>query len=299
MRSVLALWSNTKVFLLMAGLTALLGAAGGVLGGSAGVATALVLAAATNAALYFWSGTFVLRMYGARVVSEQDAPALYALVDRLRRRAGLPMPAVAVAPQSQPNAFATGRNERAAVVCVTEGLLATLDQAELEGVVAHELAHIKQRDMLLMTVAATLAGAISNIGNVAAFSSLFGGRDEEDGGPGVVGQLLFIVVAPLAALLIQLAISRQREFRADALGATISGRAGGLARALRKLDVMARRHPMDVAPAVAPLAQVNPLGSATGRLASLFSTHPSTAERIARLEAMEAPGQPPRLVRVA
>jgi heat shock protein HtpX len=298
MRSLTAVWSNTKVFLLMAGLTALLGAAGAALGGSAGVATALVLAAFTNVALYFWSGTLVLRMYGARVVAEPEAPELYAMVDRLRRRADLPMPAVAIAPQAQPNAFATGRNERAAVVCVTEGLLATLDRTELEGVIAHELAHIKQRDMLLMTVTATLAGAISNIGNIAAFSSLFGGRSDDEGSAGLVGQLAFIVVAPLAATLIQLAISRHREFRADALGAAISGRPHALARALSKLDVMAHHSPMDVSPAVAPLAQVNPLASSRSRLAALFSTHPSTAERIARLEAME-PGLPPRLVRVA
>lgn len=299
MRSRTSLWGNTKVFLMMAALTALLGAAGGALGGSAGVVVALALAAATNAAMYFWSASFVLRMYGARVVTEGDAPQLHALVDRLRRRAGLPMPTIAIAPQSQPNAFATGRSERAAVVCVTEGLLATLDRDELEGVVAHELAHIKQRDMLLMTVTATLAGAISNIGNLAALSSLFGGRDEEDGSPGLVGQLAFLIVAPLAALLIQMAISRQREFRADALGAAITGRASGLASALHKLDVMSRHDPMHVAPAVAPLAQVNPLGAHPGRLAGLFSTHPPTAERVARLQAMEEPGRPPRIVRVA
>jgi heat shock protein HtpX len=153
--------------------------------------------------------------------------------------------------------------------------------------------------MLLMTVTATLAGAISNIGNIAAFSSLFGGRADEDGHPGLVGQLAFVILAPLSAMLIQLAISRQREFRADALGATISGRPRGLARALGTLEIMARRNPMHVVPAAAPLAQVNPLGSGAGRLAALFSTHPSTAERIARLEAMAETKQPLHLVRTA
>lgn len=299
MRSFTALWSNTKVFLLMAGLTALFGAAGGALAGSAGVGVALAMAAITNMAMYFWSASFVLRMYGARVVAEHEAPRLFAMVDALRQRAGLPMPAVAIAPQSQPNAFATGRNARRAVVCVTEGLLASLDHAELEGVIAHELAHIKQRDMLLMTVAATLAGAISQLGNIAVFSSLIGGRDDEESSAGYAGQFAFMLLAPVAALLLQLAISRQREFRADALGAAISGRPDGLARALRKLDVMARQDPMHIAPAAAPLAQVNPLGSSAGRLASLFSTHPSTAERVARLEAMVTRGRPPRLLRIA
>lgn len=296
MRSLTALWSNTKVVLLMAGLTALLGAAGGALGGSSGVVAAVALAAVINGAMYFWSGALVLRAYGARLVTEREAPELHALVDRLRRRAGLPMPAVAIAPQRQPNAFATGRTASAAVVCVTEGLLATLDRDELEGVIAHELAHIKQSDMLLMTITATLAGAISNLGNVAALASAVGTREEDDG-PGVAGQLAFIIVAPLAAMLIQLAISRQREFRADALGASISGNPSGLARALRKLEAMSRRVPMEVAPAVAPLAQVNPLGARAGRLAVLFSTHPPTAERVARLDMMRGPG--PRLRRVA
>jgi heat shock protein HtpX len=292
-------WSNTKVFLMMAGLTALLGAAGQALGGATGLALALVLGAAANVAMYFWSASLVLRMYGARVVGVHDEPALHAMVARLRRRAGLPMPRVAIAPHAQPNAFATGRNAKNAVVCVTEGLLATMDRDELEGVIAHELAHIKQRDMLLMTVTATLAGAIGNLANIAAFSSMFGGQEDEENRGGLFSQLLFMLVAPVAAMLIQLAISRQREFQADELGARITGRPRALASALEKLDVLVCATPMHVAPAVAPLAQVNPLAGRTGRLASLFSTHPPTHERVARLMALRLSTETPALLRTA
>ncbi|HYD52247.1 MAG TPA: M48 family metalloprotease, partial [Gemmatimonadaceae bacterium] len=214
MRGLTALWSDTKVFLLMAGLAGLLGAAGHWLGGTTGLALGLAIAVAANVAAYFGSASLVLRMYGARRVTAGEAPMLHAMVDRLRQRAGLPMPAVAIAPQHQPNAFATGRGTRHAVVCVTRGLLDALDREELEGVIAHELAHIKNRDMLLMTVTATVAGAIGNVGSIAAFGSLFGQADEDT--PGPVAQLAFLLLAPIAATLIQLAISRQREFRADA-----------------------------------------------------------------------------------
>lgn len=291
MRSYAALWSHTKVFLLLAGLTALLGAGGWALGGGAGLALGVALATASNLALWFWSDRLVLRMYGARRVGPGEAPELYALVDRLRRNAGIAMPAIAIAPQSQPNAFATGRGERHAVVCVTEGLLGMLTREEIEGVVAHELAHIKQRDMLLMTIAATMAGAISNVANVLALGALFGTRDEEGTGG---QQLAVMLVAPIAATLIQLAISRQREFRADALGAEIAGSPRGLASALQKLDLVARHRPMQVAPSVAPLAQVNPLGAASQGLARLFSTHPPTIERVARLNAMASRDLPRR-----
>lgn len=291
MRSYAALWSHTKVFLLLAGLTALLGAGGWALGGGAGLALGVALAAASNLALWFWSDRLVLRMYGARRVGRGEAPELYALVDRLRHNAGIAMPAIAIAPQSQPNAFATGRGERHAVVCVTEGLLGMLTREEIEGVVAHELAHIKQRDMLLMTIAATMAGAISNVANVLALGALFGTRDEEGTGG---QQLAVMLVAPIAATLIQLAISRQREFRADALGAEIAGSPRGLASALQKLDLVARHRPMQVAPSVAPLAQVNPLGAASQGLARLFSTHPPTIERVARLNAMASRDLPRR-----
>jgi heat shock protein HtpX len=237
--------------------------------------------------MYWGSSRMVLRAYGARVVTAEEAPALYAMVDRLRQRAGLPMPTLAVAPQAQPNAFATGRDPEHAVVCVTEGLLGAMRGDELEGVIAHELAHIKNRDMLLMTVAATLAGAISAVANVVQWGAIFGGHaDDEDRHP--LAGLAAAVVAPVAATVIQLAISRQREFKADAVGAQITGRPLGLARALRTLEAGAHRIPMDVSPAMAPLAQVNPLAFAGGGVARLFSTHPPTAERVAALERLAA-----------
>jgi heat shock protein HtpX len=280
--------NNVKVFGLMAGLTALFVMAGGAFGGQSGMVIALVLAAAMNFFAYFASAKMVLRMYNAQVITPEQAPELYAMVDRLRQRAGLPMPTVAVAPHMQPNAFATGRNPENAVVCVTEGILQLVSRDELEGVIAHELAHIKNRDMLLQTFTATIAGAISSLGQMAMWGAIFGGNDEEEGG-GPVGAILMIFLAPLAASIIQMAISRQREFKADAVGAQISGRPLALAGALRKLEAGAERIPMHVSPAAAPMAQVNPLSSLHGGgFAKLFSTHPPTAERVARLEAMAA-----------
>ena len=278
--------NNVKVFGLMAGLTALFVMAGGAFGGQGGVIIALVMAAAMNFFAYFGSATMVLRMYNAQVITPEQAPELYVIVDRLRQRAGLPMPTVAIAPHMQPNAFATGRNPENAVVCVTEGILQLVSRDELEGVIAHELAHIKNRDMLLQTFTATLAGAISSLGQMAMWGALFGGNDEEEGG-GAVGAILMIFLAPLAASVIQMAISRQREFKADAVGAEICGRPLSLAHALRKLEAGAERIPMHVSPAAAPMAQVNPLASLHGGgFARLFSTHPPTEERVARLEAM-------------
>ena len=271
--------NNVKVFVLMAGMTGLLGALGGYFGGQAGLVLALVVAGGMNAFMYWNSSSMVLRSYGARVVARADAPELYDMVDRLRQRAGLPMPTVAIAPHDQPNAFATGRNPENAVVCVTSGLTKLIDREEMEGVIAHELAHIKNRDMLLQTVTATMAGAISSLAQFAVF---FGGRsDDEDRNP--IAGLAMLIIAPLAASLIQFAISRQREFKADAVGAEIAGRPEGLARALQKLDAYSRRIPMDISPAAAPLAQVNPLAAHGGGLSSMFSTHPSTDERVARL----------------
>lgn len=274
--------NNVKVFTLMAGLTALLMALGGVFGGQNGMMMALLFAAGMNVFAYYGSGSMVLRMYRARVVDASAAPQLHEMVDRLRQRAGLPMPVVAIAPHAQPNAFATGRNPEHAVVCVTEGLLQMMSREELEGVIAHELAHIKNRDMLLQTVAATIAGAISNL---AWFGMFMGGRDD-DSNP--VAGLLMVILAPLAASLIQMSISRQREFKADAVGAEISGRPASLANALQKLDAAARRIPMQVSPAAAPLAQVNPLAAHGGGITKLFSTHPPTAERVAKLMALAA-----------
>jgi heat shock protein HtpX len=275
--------NNVKVFMLMAGLTALFVAIGGYLAGQSGMIMALLLTGGMNFFMYFASDKMVLRMYGARLVSSAEAPELYGMVDRLRQRAGLPMPTVAIAPHDQPNAFATGRNPQHAVVCVTEGILRVLSREELEGVIAHELAHIKNRDMLLQTVTATMAGAISNLAWIGMFA---GGRGNDEEGSNPFSSLLMVILAPLAASLVQMAISRQREFKADAMGAEISGRPLALASALRKLEIGARQIPMHVSPAAAPLAQVNPLAYSGSGMAKLFSTHPSTEERVARLHAM-------------
>lgn len=277
--------NNVKVFMLMAGLTALFVALGGYFGGQSGMLLALVFAGGMNLFMYYASDKMVLRMYRAQIVTEAEAPELYRMVDQLRQRAGLPMPTVAIAPHEQPNAFATGRNPEHAVVCVTQGILQMLSRDELEGVLAHELAHIKNRDMLLQTITATLAGAISNLAWVAMFA---GGRDDEEGGGHPIAGLLVVILAPIAASLVQMAISRQREFKADAVGAEISGRPLSLANALGKLEVGAHRIPMQVSPAAAPLAIVNPLAFAGGGLVKLFSTHPPTEERIARLQGIAA-----------
>jgi heat shock protein HtpX len=275
--------NNVKVFALMAGLTALFAVGGAALGGEGGMIMALLFAGVMNFAMYWGSSSMVLRMYGAKVVSETQAPGLYRMVDRLRQNAGLPMPTVAIAPHAQPNAFATGRNPDNAVVCVTEGLLKLISEDEMEGVIAHELAHIKNRDMLLQTVAATMAGAITSLAHMAIFMR---GRDSGGGNPLVA--LAMLILAPIAAMILQTAISRQREFKADAVGAEICGRPLSLANALMKLDANAKRIPMDIAPAAAPLAQVNPLQFSGSGMARLFSTHPPTTERVAALQALAA-----------
>jgi heat shock protein HtpX len=275
--------NNLKTFILMAGLMGLFLLAGQLLGGSQGLLLAALFGFAFNFGMYFFSDRLVLRMYGAQVVTEAQAPELYRMVDRLRQRAGLPMPVVAVAPHEQPNAFATGRNPSHAVVAVTTGILKYVPQEELEGVIAHELAHVKNRDMLISTIAAGIAGVLSNLPYLLLFG---GGRDEEGGHP--YAQLGLALLAPIGAMLIQFAISRQREFEADRVGAQILGRPLPLANALRRLDALAHRIPMEVAPAAAPLAQVNPLAASGGGFLRLFRTHPPTEERVARLEAMAA-----------
>jgi heat shock protein HtpX len=273
--------NNVKTFVLMAGLLGLFLMVGQLIGGSSGLVMALVFGSLFNFVMYFFSDRLVLKMYRAQIVTAEQAPELYAMVDRLRQRAGLPMPTVAVAPHEQPNAFATGRNPRHAVVAVTTGILKYMPQAELEGVIAHELGHIKNRDMLIATVAAGIAGALSNLPYLLMFG---GGNDDEGGHP--FAQLGLILLAPIGAMLIQFAVSRQREFEADRVGALILGRPAPLASALVRLDNMAHQIPMHVAPAAAPLAQVNPLAAHGGGIGRLFSTHPPTAERVARLEAM-------------
>jgi heat shock protein HtpX len=273
--------NNVKTFVLMAGLLGLFVLVGQLLGGSSGLVAALVIGSLFNFVMYFFSDRLVLRMYRAQVVTAQEAPELYATVDRLRQRAGLPMPKVAIAPHEQPNAFATGRSPEHAVVAVTTGILKYVPPEELEGVLAHELAHVKNRDMLITTVAAGIAGALSNL----PYLLMFGGGQDDDGGH-PFAQLGLILLAPIGAMLIQFAVSRQREFEADRVGAQILGRPMPLANALIRLDELAHRIPMRVAPAAAPLAQVNPLAAQGGVVSKLFSTHPPTSERVARLEAM-------------
>ncbi len=269
-----------KTFILMAGLMGLFMIAGQAFGGTSGLIFAAIFGAGMNFIMFFFSDRMVLKMYRARVVTAEEAPELVGMVDRLRQRAGLPMPVVAVAPHEQPNAFATGRSPERSVVAVTSGILKQMPRDELEGVIAHELAHIKNRDMLISTIAAGVAGALSYL----PYMLLFGmGRDEEGGTSPLA--LVVALLGPIAAMIIQFAISREREYQADRVGAEILGRPEPLANALRRLDAMAKRIPMQVAPAAAPLAQVNPL-AAHGGMAGLFSTHPPTEERIARLEAL-------------
>jgi heat shock protein HtpX len=268
--------------LLMAGLTGLFLVVGYLVGGPAGVAIAFLFAAGTNLFAYWNSDRMLLSMYGAREVGESSAPVLVHLVKRLASQAGLPMPKVYVVESDQPNAFATGRNPEHAAVCVTSGLLARVDNEDLAGVLAHELGHIKHHDTLTMTITATIAGAVSMLANFAFF---FGGSDRRN--PlGLVGMLLVMLLAPLAAVLVQMAISRSREFDADRAGAEISGRPLWLASALQKIDRSAQvtdNYPAEANPATAHMFIVNPLH---GSFSGLFASHPSTADRIARLQAM-------------
>ncbi len=279
-----------KVFVLMAGLTALLAAFGGYFGGQSGAILVFFLAAAMNVGMYWFSDRLVLKMYRARIIGPEDAPELYQMVDRLRQRAGLPMPVVAIAASEQPNAFATGRNPRKAVVCFTAGILRALPPQELEGVTAHELAHIKHRHMLTGTVAATMAGAVGILATMARWAAIFSGGRDDDRNP--IGLIVMSIVAPIAAMIIQFAISRQNEFQADRTGGQISGNPMGLAGALERLEASAKRIPMQVSPSAAHLAIVNPLAGRKGGMLSLFRTHPDTAERVARLREQASLGNP-------
>ena len=263
---------------LMAVMFVLFALIGQALGGTGGMLLAFVVALGMNGVSYWYSSSIVLRMYGAEEVSRAEAPELHDMIDRLRRRADLPMPKVCIVPQDQPNAFATGRNPDNAVVAVTRGIMDTLDRDELEGVIAHELAHIKNRDMLTSTVAATLAAAIT----LLARFGIFFDRDQ-----GFVTSLLMMILAPLAAMLIQMAISRSREYAADRDGAEIAGNPLGLAHALRRMEQAAEQRPMHNAnQATSHMFIVNPFSGGLSGLRSLFSTHPPTEERIARLEEM-------------
>ncbi|HXF05011.1 MAG TPA: zinc metalloprotease HtpX [Blastocatellia bacterium] len=278
--------NQIKTVMLLALLTALLLWIGHAIAGQGGLMVALVMAAVMNFGAYWFSDRIVLRMYGAHEVTESEAPELYAVVRDLAARAGLPMPRVYIIPEEAPNAFATGRNPQHAAVAVTEGILQLLTREELAGVLAHELGHIRNRDTLIMTVTATIAGALSMLANLAMWGAAFGGRssDDDEGSHPVAG-LLGVILAPIVATLIQMAISRSREFLADESGARLTGNPLALASALRKIEAWSRKVPMmSGSPATAHLFIINPFSG--GGLIQLFSTHPSTEERIARLEAM-------------
>jgi len=273
-----------RTMLLLAAMTALFMGVGYLIGGTGGMMIAFLFALGTNAFAYWNSDKMVLRMHNAEPVTRASAPELYEMVGRLAQRAELPMPQIYLIREDQPNAFATGRNPQNAAVAATTGILRLLSREELEGVIAHELAHVKNRDILTMTVAATVAGAISML---AQFGFFFGGGRDRDNPMGPIGVLLAVLFAPLAAALIQMTISRTREYSADRMGAQISGNPLGLAEALRKISAYAGRIPMPTAernPASAPLFIVNPLSGA--RMDNLFSTHPNVENRIRALEAM-------------
>ncbi|MBM4040727.1 MAG: zinc metalloprotease HtpX [Planctomycetes bacterium] len=279
--------NGLKTGILMVVLTCLLVLIGQVVGGMHGAIIMFVIAAGMNFITFFFSDRIVLAMYKAQPVKNRsDAPELYDAVEDQARRAGLPMPRVYIIPQEAPNAFATGRSPRHAAIAATTGLLRSLRRRELEGVVAHELAHVKHRDTLISTLVATLAGAIMMIASIGRFGLIFGGgRDREDRNPlGAILGILLLILAPIAAMLIQMAISRSREYAADADGARISGQPHALASALRRLEAAAHQIPMAAGPSTSHLFIVNPL-TAEG-IANLFRTHPRTADRIARLDAL-------------
>jgi len=275
--------NTIKTGILLCALTVLLMIIGGYFGGRQGIVIAFIFAMVMNFGSYWFSDKIVLKMYRARQVSEGEAPELYSMIKTLALRAGLPMPKVYIVPGDAPNAFATGRNEKHAVVAVTEGLLRILNSDELEGVLSHELTHIKNKDMLIGSIAATLAGAIIMLASMAKWAAIFGvGRDDEEGG--IFGLILMAILAPIAAMIIQMAISRSREYIADKGGARISGKPYGLAGALEKLSQASKAIPMQANPSTAHMFIVNPL---TGKsLMNLFSTHPPAEERIARLRRM-------------
>ncbi len=278
--------NTLKTTFLLTLMTLLLIFAGGAIGGQGGMLLALILAGVMNFVSYWFSDKIVLAMYGAKEVTEADSPDFHGLVRQLTDRAGLPMPRVYIIPSDTPNAFATGRNPQHAAVAATEGILRILSREELMGVMAHELSHVKHRDILISTIAATVAGAITYLAHMAQWAAIFGGGHDRDGeGGGILGMLVMAIVAPLAALLIQMAISRSREYEADKGGAEISGNPLYLAGALRKLEMANRQLPMQEAtPASAHMFIVNPLTG--GGLMSLFSTHPPMEERVRRLESM-------------
>jgi heat shock protein HtpX len=282
--------NTLKTGLLLAVLTAIFLLIGDAVGGQNGMVMAFGLAVLMNFGAYWFSDKIVLRMYGAREVTEADAPQLHGVVRRLSLAAGLPMPKVYIIPTDSPNAFATGRNPQHAAVAVTEGILRLLSPDELEGVLAHEIAHVRNRDILVGTIAATLAGAVMMIARFAQFAAIFGGggRDRDDDGGGILGMLFLAIVAPIGAMLVQMAVSRSREFLADETGAKVCGKPMSLARALEKISRVGREVPMNATPATAHMFIVSPLTG--GGVLSLFSTHPPVAKRVERLQAMTVAG---------
>jgi len=278
--------NSLKTAVLLGALTGLLVLIGGYVGGQNGMLIAFLFAMGMNFFSYWFSDRIVLRMYRAQEVTPQQAPELHRLVQDLAMKAGLPMPRVYIIPGDTPNAFATGRNEKHAVVAVTEGILRILSREELEGVISHELTHIKNRDILIGSVAATIAGAITMLANMAQWAAIFGGaRGDDDEGGGMIGMLAMAILAPVAAMLIQMAISRSREYLADDGGARVSGKPWALASALEKLQAASQAIPMNANPSTAHIFTVSPLSGRS--FASLFSTHPPIEERIARLRSMQ------------
>jgi len=274
-----------KTTLLLGLLTGLLMWVGRAIGGPNGLVVALLVAVAMNFGSYWFSDRLVLRMYGARELGPEEAPELHAMVRELAAAGQMPMPRLYLVPSDSPNAFATGRSPEHAAVAVTDGILRILSRDELRGVLAHELSHVRNRDTLISAIAATLAGVVMMVADMARFAALFGGmRRDDDRDGGVLEGLAMMILAPIAAMLIQMAVSRSREYQADATGARVSGRPDALAAALEKIAVVSDRVPLPANPATAHLFIVNPL---SGRfLANLFSTHPPVEERIRRLRAM-------------
>lgn len=275
--------NQLKTTILLAMMTVFVMVVGNLVGGRQGMMIALVLAVGMNFFSYWYSDKIVLKMYQAREATPQEAPELIEIVRTLSRQAGLPMPKVFIIPKEAPNAFATGRNPDNAVVAVTRGLLKLMNRQEVMGVLAHEMAHVKNRDILIGTIAATMAGAIMMLASMARWSAIFGGlgRDDDNGGMGGIGILVMSFIAPVAAMIIQMAVSRSREYQADATGARIAGNPEGLASALEKLGSYSQRIPMDAKPSTAHMFIVSPLSGKS--LQSLFSTHPPLADRISRL----------------
>jgi heat shock protein HtpX len=278
--------NRVKTVLLLTGLTIFLIFMGKLLGGRQGMYLAFILALGMNFFSYWFSDKIVLRMYRAQEVSPEEAPQIHQMVEELAHEAGIPKPRVYIIPDESPNAFATGRNPQHAAVAATQGIIRLLTPVELKGVLAHELGHVLNRDILISTIAATLAGAIMILANMARWGAILGmGRNDEEGG-GILGVLIMSIIAPIAAMLIQMAISRSREYLADETGAHLAHNPESLARALEKLSLGTQRIPMDASPATAHMFIVNPL---TGRsLMTLFSTHPPIEERVERLRAMRS-----------